>query len=81
MEVFNETIKQVPSLGVLCMLVLWFLKHLKEERDTVRELKRQLTERDDRLIDDMTHTTGKVSEALGRALTVIERMERRLDEQ
>ena len=79
MDWLIEIGKQVPALITLVVLVNWFLKHLKSEREMLTALMDQVTKRDDALMEDQTALTKSVSEALGRAMGLLERMESRLD--
>ena len=67
--------EQVPALVVLVVLVSWFLKHLKEER----EFQRGLAESHENLIKNMDTTIRETSVSLGKSINVIERMERKLE--
>ncbi len=61
MDWLIETAKQVPALAVLTILVYWFLRHLERQRETS---------------DRTNETLIAASEVIGRALQVIETIEK-----
>jgi len=76
---WSELAEQVPALVVLCVLVYWFLSHLREERMFLKTLEEQNREFQSKVNNDNTELLKEVSAALGSAMTVIERMEKKID--
>jgi len=69
-----EIAQQVPALVVLVVLVSWFLKYLREER----QFQKQLTDEQSKCIESQEKMLINMSQALGKAIAIMEQMEKRL---
>jgi len=72
-----EAAKQVPSLIVLAVLVYWFLKYLKEDREFIRTLTEKYEANERQISADYKELSQSVSHLLGRALAIIEYLEKK----
>lgn len=65
-EAITEIIKQIPSLGCLAWLVVYFLKHMRETVATFREGENEKKAVLQEIIDKNADAFDRMTEALGK---------------
>lgn len=75
-----DVAKQVPSLGVLVWLVVYFLRHMKEMSESTKDIasschdfQKELTNENHAVMNRMASTLDKNTDALGRALFIMDK--------
>lgn len=85
-EILTQAASQVPALVVLCLLVYIFLNSLKAERTAIETIASEALDRNTEVMAEnqqvlraAVDSINRNTEMLGRALAVIDRMERRMN--